>query len=132
MPLTHYVGSNTRGRTFLFQIDGFLYQSPVNYYAARGVWDMSPGYQSLTEMELNHPVMRARHWRACSATIPIAATRSRCPKRSRASLRPAWARRRGRRRDRTARTRTTRNPHPEPRTPHPAPRTDLDMYRCSV
>ncbi len=56
LPLDYYVGSNTRGRTFLFSIDGFLYQSPVNYYARRGVWDMSPGYQSLTEMELNHQV----------------------------------------------------------------------------
>ena len=30
--LKYYVGSNTRGRTFLFDIDGFLYQSPINYY----------------------------------------------------------------------------------------------------
>jgi tetratricopeptide (TPR) repeat protein len=52
--LKYYVGSNTRGRTYLFDIDGFLYQSPVNYYAARGLWDMSPGYAQLTEMELNH------------------------------------------------------------------------------
>jgi Flp pilus assembly protein TadD len=54
--LKYYVGSNTRGRTYLFEIDGFLYQSPINYYAAKGVWDMSPGYAQLTEMELNHPV----------------------------------------------------------------------------
>ncbi len=33
--LKYYVGSNTRGRTFLFEIDGFLYQSPINYYAAK-------------------------------------------------------------------------------------------------
>src|SRR5438876_4793841 len=26
--LKYYVGSNTRGRTFLFDIEGFLYQSP--------------------------------------------------------------------------------------------------------
>ena len=54
--LKYYVGSNTRGRTFLFDIDGFLYQAPINYYAARRVWDMSPGYASLRAMELNHPV----------------------------------------------------------------------------
>ena len=39
--LKYYVGSNTRGRTFLFEIDGFLYQSPINYYAAKRIWDMS-------------------------------------------------------------------------------------------
>ena len=54
--LKYFVGSNTRGRTFLFDIDGFLYQSPINYYAAKGVWDLSPGYAQLHEMELNHPV----------------------------------------------------------------------------
>jgi hypothetical protein len=54
--LKYYVGSNSRGRTFLFDIDGFLYQSPINYYAAKRIWDMSPGYTQLREMELNHPV----------------------------------------------------------------------------
>ena len=52
----YYVGSNTRGRAFLFEIDGFLYQTPINYYAATNSWDMSPGYGQLREMELNHPV----------------------------------------------------------------------------
>jgi hypothetical protein len=42
--LKYYLGSNTRGRTFLFDIDGFLYQSPINYYAGKKAWDMSPGY----------------------------------------------------------------------------------------
>jgi hypothetical protein len=54
--LKYYVGSNTRGRTFLFEIEGFLYQSPINYYAAKNKWDMSPGYSQLRRMELNHPV----------------------------------------------------------------------------
>ena len=55
-PLKYYVGSNTRGRTFLFEIDGFLYQAPINYYTAKNGWEMSPGYSQLREMELNHPV----------------------------------------------------------------------------
>jgi hypothetical protein len=54
--LEYFVGSNTRGRTFLFEIDGFLYQSPINYYAHSRLWDMSPGYGQLRQMELNHPV----------------------------------------------------------------------------
>ena len=56
--LEYYVGSNTRGRTYLFSIDGFLYQSPVNYYAERRVWDMSPGYGQERQLPLNHPVDR--------------------------------------------------------------------------
>jgi hypothetical protein len=27
--LSYYVGSNTRGRTFLFEIEGYLYQAPI-------------------------------------------------------------------------------------------------------
>jgi len=56
--LDYYVGSNTRGRTYLFSIDEFLYQSPVNYYTERRVWDMSPGYQQERQLPLNHPVDR--------------------------------------------------------------------------
>jgi Flp pilus assembly protein TadD len=54
--LKYYIGSNTRGRAYLFEIDGFLYQTPINYYARDRVWGMSPGYDSLTEMQLNHAV----------------------------------------------------------------------------
>ncbi len=52
--LDYYVGSNTRGRTYLYAIDGFLYQSPINYYAEHKVWDMSPGYGDEREMRLTH------------------------------------------------------------------------------
>jgi predicted CXXCH cytochrome family protein len=54
--LKYFVGSNTRGRTFLFAVDRFLYQSPINFYARTGTWDMSPGYGDLTSMPLNHVV----------------------------------------------------------------------------
>ena len=56
VPLKYFIGSNTRGRTFLFEIDRFLYQSPINYYARARAWDMSPGYSDLTAMPLNHAV----------------------------------------------------------------------------
>jgi hypothetical protein len=54
--LKYYIGSNTRGRAFLFEIEGFLYQTPINYYAKDHLWAMSPGYDGLTEMQLNHAV----------------------------------------------------------------------------
>lgn len=56
--LKYFVGSNTRGRTFLFAIDRFLYQSPINFYARSATWDMSPGYGDSTSMPLNHVVDR--------------------------------------------------------------------------
>ena len=54
--LSYYIGSNTRGRTFLFSVDGFLYQAPINYYVGKRAWDMAPGDAQLHEMQLNHPV----------------------------------------------------------------------------
>jgi Tfp pilus assembly protein PilF len=46
------VGSSTRGSTFLFENDGFLYKSPINYYVQKKGWDMSPEYHPPREMEL--------------------------------------------------------------------------------
>ena len=57
--LKYFIGSNTRGRAFVFEIDGFLYNTPINYYAARDSWDMAPGTQGLREMMLNRPIDRS-------------------------------------------------------------------------
>lgn len=41
----HYaVGSGKRGRTFLVDRGGMLFESPVTWYAGRNRWDLSPGY----------------------------------------------------------------------------------------
>ena len=42
--LEYYVGSGAMGRSYLFSMDGFLFQSPVSYYSRAGHWAMSPGY----------------------------------------------------------------------------------------
>lgn len=54
--LKYYVGSNTRGRSFLFEIEGFLYRAPIDYYAEASTWAMSPGSSQAVEMPLNRPV----------------------------------------------------------------------------
>jgi Tfp pilus assembly protein PilF len=38
------IGSGTRGIAFLIERDGFLFQSPIAWFAQRGRWDISPGY----------------------------------------------------------------------------------------
>ena len=53
--LLYYIGSGRRGRSYLFETDGFLFESPVNWYADARVWDMTPGYQAASEMPLNLP-----------------------------------------------------------------------------
>ena len=43
-PLRFLVGSGRHSRTYLAEIDGFLIESPVTWYASQQRWAMSPGY----------------------------------------------------------------------------------------
>ena len=54
--LAYFVGSNTRGRTYLFERDGYWFETPVNWYAKKRVWDMAPNYLNAHEMPLTLPV----------------------------------------------------------------------------
>jgi tetratricopeptide (TPR) repeat protein len=53
--LLYYIGSGRRGRSYLFETAGFLFESPVNWYANKQMWDMAPAYQTAREMPLNLP-----------------------------------------------------------------------------
>jgi predicted CXXCH cytochrome family protein len=48
--LTYFVGSGQRGRTYLFQRDGFWFESPVNWFSKQRVWDMNPKSLKAREM----------------------------------------------------------------------------------
>ncbi|MGH7174139.1 MAG: tetratricopeptide repeat protein [Gemmataceae bacterium] len=39
------IGSGSRAYSYLFQRDGFLFQSPITWYAQKEIWDLSPGYR---------------------------------------------------------------------------------------
>jgi predicted CXXCH cytochrome family protein len=53
--LLYYIGSGRRGRSYLFQTEAFLFESPVNWYANKQLWDMAPAYQAAREMPLTLP-----------------------------------------------------------------------------
>jgi predicted CXXCH cytochrome family protein len=53
--LLYFLGSGHRGRTYLFSVDGFVFESPINWYADRKVWDMAPAYGSAREIPMNLP-----------------------------------------------------------------------------
>jgi Flp pilus assembly protein TadD len=55
--LLYYIGEGRRGRTYLFAVDGFVFESPVNWYADRKMWDMAPAYGDATEAPLNLPAL---------------------------------------------------------------------------
>jgi tetratricopeptide (TPR) repeat protein len=40
------LGSGTRGRSYLVDHDGFLFQSPISWYAGSNVWDLAPTYRT--------------------------------------------------------------------------------------
>ncbi|GIX04428.1 MAG: hypothetical protein KatS3mg114_0297 [Planctomycetaceae bacterium] len=45
-PVAYAVGSGRHARSYLIEIDGFLVESPLTWYAQTQRWGMSPGYQS--------------------------------------------------------------------------------------
>ncbi|MFP5236164.1 MAG: cytochrome c3 family protein [Acidobacteriota bacterium] len=50
--LRYFVGSGLRGRTYLFEQQGYWFEAPINWYAKKRVWDMAPAYQGDREMPL--------------------------------------------------------------------------------
>lgn len=48
--LIYFLGSGKRGRTYLFQQQGYWFEAPINWYAKKQIWDMAPNYQSAHEM----------------------------------------------------------------------------------
>ena len=54
--LKYFLGSGTRGRTYLFEDQGYWFEIPINWYAKKQIWDMAPNYQQAREMPLVLPV----------------------------------------------------------------------------
>src|SRR5262249_41239728 len=51
--LQYVLGSGARGRSYLQELGGTLYLSPISWYSQQRVWDLSPGFEVL------FPVQRA-------------------------------------------------------------------------
>lgn len=60
------VGSGRTGRSYLIGRDGFLFMSPLSYYAAVGDWDRSPGQALYRGFERPAPLQCV----ACHSGIP--------------------------------------------------------------
>ncbi len=54
--LRYFLGSGKRGRTYLFEQQGYWFEAPINWYAKKQVWDMTPHYLDAHEMPLTLPV----------------------------------------------------------------------------
>ncbi|MGH7246846.1 MAG: tetratricopeptide repeat protein, partial [Pseudomonadota bacterium] len=74
--LKWFVGSGRVGRSYLFSLDGFLFQSPVSYYSAPAKWDISPGYQRYRTINLTRPVETQCLQCHASRLQPVAGTQN--------------------------------------------------------
>jgi hypothetical protein len=58
--LDYFIGSGHTGRSYATDLDGFLFESPVSYYASNnntdGKWRISPGYERAQGVELLRPI----------------------------------------------------------------------------
>jgi hypothetical protein len=52
----YFVGSNSAGRSYIHEQDGYLFELPVTWYAQRKTWDASPGYEKDPEIRLTRPI----------------------------------------------------------------------------
>lgn len=55
--LLYYIGQGRRGTTYLFSVDGYFFETPVNLYTSRHVWDMAPAYGDAREIPMNLPAL---------------------------------------------------------------------------
>jgi len=78
--LLYYIGSGRRGRSYLFAVDGFLFESPVNWYSDRQQWDMAPAFGNATEMPMNLPAFAScLHCHVSGMRSPLAGTENHYP-----------------------------------------------------
>lgn len=54
--LSYYIGSGNRGRAYLFQREGFWFESPVNWYSKKQLWDMNPKSLDAKQMPFTLPI----------------------------------------------------------------------------
>lgn len=76
--LIYYIGSNHRGRTYLYQEDGEWFELPINYYAKKNMWDMAPNFGGSETMPTALPVdsnCLHCHATAVQASMPQARNR---------------------------------------------------------
>lgn len=55
VPMAYTIGSGRHSRSYLFERDGFLMESPITWYARKRSWGMSPGYDHASHWDFARP-----------------------------------------------------------------------------
>src|SRR5262245_3389544 len=56
LPVRYRIGSGNFCRSYLIEVDGFLHESPITWYAQKKKWDVSPGYDSPQHWSFERPI----------------------------------------------------------------------------
>jgi hypothetical protein len=75
-PLEYFVGSGSAARSYLFTLDGFLYEAPVAYYSRTASWNSAPGYAGIDYPYLTRLVQPGCLSCHASAIQPIPGTQT--------------------------------------------------------
>ncbi|HWE00477.1 MAG TPA: hypothetical protein VG345_15605, partial [Bryobacteraceae bacterium] len=74
--LAFFVGSGAVASSYLINVDGFLYESPVSYYSASGRWNFAPGYAKYSYPYLARAVAPGCIACHASGAKPVAGTQN--------------------------------------------------------
>lgn len=73
--LLDFIGSGVKGRTYLFSVDDFWFEAPINWYSQEGKWNMTPAYTDAVEMPMNLPAYAScLNCHASGMRTPVAGT----------------------------------------------------------
>ncbi len=70
------VGSGTQARSYFYQRDGFLFESPITWYSLQSRWQLSPGYEKNQQHFHRRMEMRCLYCH-CQEAHPIEGTTNR-------------------------------------------------------
>lgn len=56
LPVRYRIGSGHFTRTYAVEMEGFLHESPITWFASRNTWDVSPGYDIAANPGFERPI----------------------------------------------------------------------------
>jgi predicted CXXCH cytochrome family protein len=78
--LLYFIGSGRKGRSYLFSVQDFLFESPINWYAQEGRWNMAPAYTDAEEIPMNLPsLVDCLNCHVSGLQPPVAGTENQFP-----------------------------------------------------
>jgi tetratricopeptide (TPR) repeat protein len=73
-PVEFVLGSGTRGRSYLINRDGFLFQSPISWFSQGHVWDISPGFELQPKLLAGRKISPSCLFCHSNRAFPVAGT----------------------------------------------------------